>query len=374
MPTVQEVFSAESPQEFIDDVELCGYKIKYKSGYAIVKETETSIASIVPPVKGLIFNAVTGDIVAPGVVSHELKEPAEQPIGFSPILDGVLVRIYRAHSNLVSWSTNGMINPTNGRWADGKTFGEIFEDVYRQFDHTMIQSDWCYYAVMEHVEFPGITQKTQSRLVLIGIKDKYGRTVVPMSELSNYGFEHVVPYTDRPPTQDERAFLLEVPTRDGPLEDKHIGLRLYYSNREPVHLVSLRAQDASMILPNYPHIWQHWIQCMRVGGLPLVNAYIAYFPWRRMMFNQFTTAFMRTTYNLDDLSNDELKAVITAPPVPAPGPIPVDSEKVKETEDAKDLTVATIPSDVVIPVPVAVPVPVEPEAKPAAYGSNCVIS
>jgi len=394
MPSVQEVYSVASPQVFIEYVKLCRYDIHQKTEYAIIKSTAYSEPSVYPSVKGLIFNTITGDIIAPGAIilkenQDQVIQNYPQPIGFSPALDGVLVRIYRTSEHLVSWSTNGMINPTNGRWGDGKTFGEMFEDVYTQFDHAKIKSDWCYYAIMEHIDYPWITQKTKSRLILISVRDKYGKEVVPMSHLADMGFTYVVDYTDRPPTVNETSFLHEIPARDGPIEAKHIGLVLYYHDQDPLYVISLRAQDACKILPNYPHIWQHWIYCMRKGGLPLVNVYISYFPWSKLEFNRFTSAFMRTTYNLDEITDNKLKTIICGgepsgePRFPIPPPNDEDDADADETDEEEEEELPMPPRS-----PSAAPPPPpneehveialdDPPTQPPsklAGGSSCVIS
>ena len=330
MPSIQEVFSVSSPQEFTDYVTWCKFIVNNPcQDVAIVKATPRSNLAIHPSVKGLIFNPNSGEIIAPGVPLIQEATPTSLPVGFSMALDGIMFRIYR-YKGKVHWSTSGMFNPDNGHWGASKTFGEMFKEVSDQVDFNNIKEGLCYFAILEHSDQPGVYRPTDNyaMLTLVRVTDLAG-TSFPMETLSNFSdtFARVLEYRSRPPTEADLMFLGEEADSNPVQYDKY-GVMVYYANGEVVRHLSKQAQKAVSLLPNLPNVWQHWIYCYRNGGLTWVNDYASMFPWKKDEFNRYTSAFLASSDTEKPMSNDNIKSLILKQPVPLSNPLSTPLEPV----------------------------------------------
>jgi hypothetical protein len=371
MPSVQEVFSVSSPQEFTDYVTWCNYIVNYPcDGVAIVKGNPHSNMEIRPPVKGLIFNPNTGDIIAPGlqVILEPEGKPACEPVGFAMALDGVGFRIYR-YNGKVHCSTSGMFDPTNGRWgSSNKTFGDLFKEVASQVNLDNIKDGLCYHAILEHSDQPGVYRPTDSyaMLTLVRVSDLWGNSV-PMEQLVNFNaaFERILEYRNGKPSETDLAFLDEEAGAEPVQYDKY-GLVVYYENGEVVRYLSKHAQKAVSLLPNFPNVWQHWIYCYRKDGMNCINEYTSMFPWRAEEFNRYSSAFLSNSAisNSTTMTNAAIKDLILKQPelqIQSPAPI-----------DAPPPPLAEVGASG--PAPAAAPEPAPAAAPESAPAQNCTIS
>jgi hypothetical protein len=301
MPFVQQVYAVDTPQEFIELVTVCDYIVSIQGDEAIVKSTLYSKADIRPPVKGLIFRIDSGEIIAPGIyVPVDVATSNDIPplaIGYSQVLDGILIRFYRLNDGTIGWSTSGLINPSEGRWGSGKTFGEMYGDCASQVNLNNIKPGLCYYAIMEHSDHMSFYRPSDhyALLTLVRVTDMTGITQDPR-ELTNYldTFTNILEITIS--ELDLKAFDQDLPP--GPVTYDTYGIMAHYAGGGMVRLLSLHARKAMSMAPNMPYVWQHWINCVWQGGYPIINLYLQFFPWRKPEFDRYT-AKLRQQYGHD---------------------------------------------------------------------------
>ena len=289
---IQSIFNTSSPDEFQELVETCGYKVVKTGDLAIVQWTQESNILITPPVKGIIYNVKSGQIMAPGVQIPLSKPPTDPQIkftGHTAAIDGVMVRAWFDGENW-NWSTNGMIRPENLNGHDFKQMmtetghpqmSEIFADL-----KNLKYREYCYFFVLEHQSNPLVVMPYRNNLTLVRIVDMAGnittdymhrfksRTqLLPMSiETCNEVFDAINKDTSKQP------FFID------PAE---FGVVYNYSDGSTYRRLTDHAEEAQLLRPNYPNVRQHWIYYVRGTTDPdswLVEdsklfKYIKYFPW-----------------------------------------------------------------------------------------------
>jgi len=293
MPFVQQVYSVTSPQEFIELVTMCDYIVSTQdpeSKIAIVKATNKSNTDVRPPVKGLIFNLDSGEIVAPAIyapvdVAVSSDIPAS-PIGYSQALDGILIRIYR-WNNKVHWSTSGMFNPTDGKWGSNKTFGSMFNDCAGQVNFDAIKEGLCYYAIMEHSDHMSFYKPndTYALLTLVRVTDSAG-VIQNIRDLTAHADAFTNILEVKATCLDLTLFDTDMPAC--PVTYDMFGIMAHYEAGNMVRLLSLQTRKAMSIAPNMPFVWKHWINCVWTGGYPMIDLYLTYFPWHKPIFDNYT--------------------------------------------------------------------------------------
>ena len=74
-------------------------------------------------------------------------------IYIQPVYEGTLIRIYH-HNNKWNISTKKMINAYNAKWASSKSFGDMFNEIFGDFNNyqEVLNEKYCYSFLMGHKE------------------------------------------------------------------------------------------------------------------------------------------------------------------------------------------------------------------------------
>lgn len=289
---IQTVFNTSSIEEFQDLVETCGYKVVKTDNLAIVQWTEGANNLIVPPVKGIIYNVKSGQIMAPGVHIPRSQQPTDPEIkfvGHTVAIDGVMLRAW-FDGEKWNWSTNGMIYPENLNGhdfkcllteADPPVMTEIFADL-----KNLLYREYCYFFVLEHQDNPLTVMPYRNSVTLVRVVDKAGKVTadymhrfksrVQLMKMSVQDSQDLFELINRE-SQKKRFFI----------EPSDFGLVYHYSDGSTYRRLTDNAQEAHDLRPNYPNVRQHWIYYVR--GTEDPNAWLAegsklfkyvnYFPW-----------------------------------------------------------------------------------------------
>lgn len=291
MASVQNVFGATSVKEFDHLITLCGWKIKKQDNINIICWQQGAKTDIRPSVKGLIYDNIDGNILAPGVPMPLESEPAYKPVSYTRALDGVTFRFWYSKTlGRFTWSTNGMI--TAGKWLCAD-LNAIMEDCIREkdlVDLDILNPDYCYMAILECPQIPNMYYVENPILTLVRILDKKC-VEIPLKEA--VGFKSVISFYEHSQLASMNINRDIVVTRDT------FGELAHYANGETYRFLTDNAKAAEHFRPNYSEVWQHWIYHARdttpdMWEYGAIAWYKLFFPWNTQVIDGLCNYFTET--------------------------------------------------------------------------------
>lgn len=330
MHNVQENFNTTTSAEFAELVEACGYKVSTCNHLSIVQWTPTAINTIMPPVKGLIYNTVSGNIMAPGVHIPLAEKPVNSVcVGYSLPVDGIMVRAWW-NGDKWNWSTNGTIFPQK---IGVNNFQQLLEDAMQTsitggfFDASddgldaelNRQRENCFFFILQHVENPILLMPKENALTLVRVLDRSGNIT---NEYDQYFANRRDIMCTSIEVADIRFQLMggkrletiqEIMVHDPyrPLEAEEVGVIYHYADGTTFRRLTERAADAQWLRGNFPTVQQQFVYHVldsgfstssdialdkwtaEIGLNPLYR-YKRYFPWHAATIKGLTAFFSRS--------------------------------------------------------------------------------
>lgn len=285
------VYAVDSIGEFESLIASCGWTIEHdpETHLAIVRWRSGAITDIKPPVKGLIYNKATGQIMAAGIpVPLENMPENAQIVAHSRALDGVSIRFW-FNGKEFTFSTSGMIVP--GEWQDHDIATLVAECLaLKQVDLEKLNINYSYQTIMEHPDIPNIYRSDEPRITLIRATDAAGNLVYEGEEAFKYVNGIYPPEAEPEVKPNDDAYHTDRDT---------FGVVYHLDDGNTYRKLSANAQAAMTFRPNYSSVWQHWIYHVMGTktadwGFNGIYWYKRYFPWNATLIDGLCHFFLAT--------------------------------------------------------------------------------
>lgn len=228
--------------------------------------------------KGLIYSD-TGELVAPGCTVPLEVPNTELPVDYyTKGRDGVQYRFYYHNGRWMS-STTGRIRPNIAWGPKGTpTFESLLKEATAQWDESVLNKKYCYYAVLESPNFTNLVKHEDLRLTLIDIVDC--TTLAHINLASDLGFtHHELKHYDL-----ENLENLQRDSDLRPLNTNDVGYVIHYQNGDIYKNETELYTKANVMKPNRPNPTEHWVRLYKTGGNSVTD-YLCIFPWHKELFD-----------------------------------------------------------------------------------------
>lgn len=281
---------AEFDNDIIKTLEGLGYRLKDDDGLTIAQTTDEVTHHYIPEspthgrldLKGVIFTSDGLNLVAPGC-----KVPLEQPDSeltishYSRGRDGILYRFYH-HRDTWRFSTTGKINPNTFWGPQGTpTFKELCQEAIDAglVDTSKLNSNYCYYAVLESPHYTNFITHDSLRLTLIDCIDCSTPQLLHVSLDNDLGFSNHEEWLSICPT-------LTVDSEPRPLVPSDMGYTVYYNDGSVFRYETEQCRQANKIRPNLPDPTQQWVQLLKSPPTEprQQDMFLKYFPQHEKLF------------------------------------------------------------------------------------------
>lgn len=309
MPTVSQYFKCSDINSFASDNGYVINKDKCDTNLNILKITDNAKTDI-KYLKGLIYDASTGRICAPGVpipldtnsfTKEELIDMCtNDETTVYPAIDGVMLRFYKSSSGESMISTSGSIYPKSWGPSYSFSFVDMFEDVSDQVDMSKLNPNYCYYAIMEHMDHYSFVKNTRNRLTLVHVVD---HNIEPVSLEKDTAFT----YKHEPILKNSVCISdMLVETDPKPVNPKDFGIVMHLKSGDTVKVYNYNCRQAMKLMPNNPSPYHQWVHLLNKGELAIlpkdteklldhvfsnIETYLKYFPWSKDEFNTMFDCF-----------------------------------------------------------------------------------
>lgn len=289
-------------------------KINENTQLDVVKKLELSEKEGLSfQLKGLIYDFVTGLIVAPGVLipsnteQLDLDNLKDKIDYITPAQDGVMFRLYKHNGSWLT-STNGMITPNRGWGPRGsRSFLDLFTDL--GFDTSKLIDGLCYYVVMEHSEQTNIVKHTCNTLTLTRIVEVDTLRDLDSSKLREEAERLGLKVLQR--TQSASAFtdaLSAHQTKCLPsvVTSDEVGSILHLKDGRVFRLETWKYMHAASLKPNVADPRHQWVQLATLSQNTISNAadrikmHVLYFPWDEECFKSMSELLTKLVSKLFD--------------------------------------------------------------------------
>lgn len=310
--TVQHIFNTANTAEFHELVELCGYEVSTEDHLSIVKWTASSNNDIIPPIKGLIYNTESGQIMAPGVHIPLAVQPSgteTKCIGYSRPIDGVMVRVWW-NGDYWHWSTNGMITPKKLEKHDFQILlrdaRKPIEDSFYNLRDQAKHRELCYFFILENVANPLLVMPMDDQLTFVRALDNAGNTVNDYD--SYFSRRTEISYVSREVCDSVFEDLnTSVDPKTTPADCSvkvyALGVIYHYEDCKTFRRLTDNATLGQKLRPNFPTVAQHWVYHVHtmdsvskiteeVQTNPLYM-YKRFFPWHAHTIDGLNAFFLK---------------------------------------------------------------------------------